>query len=456
MVYQSTRPLRLAPLLLLLIYLVPCSSSKGDNHLFHDCDIPEHYASLLSREDNALQNWTRNDLYQLVQSQHRNILPVQAAAVYVMVGRNRNSTKPHDTNANDIVDLYQALIALDPGYNATTNTTSREGATVQLLYLQMAANATGYPAIWEAERLWSSFDLITNAAAFTDVHHIRPAASRLLKEKKQFNFGMCGTVSTVDKCQQLFHNTTTTYKKNENATTAQVQNGTVEFLGAAQDDKIWQPPEVVRGEIARALLYMDLRYHQNLQLDDCGPFLGQGQSQPQKLGYLSQLLQWHHDYPPSAREQVRNDKVCRRFQGNRNPFVDFPALAEIIHGSPQERIGRTYASCLEDFEEYYAVSDATEEEVMNDTLIDVDADVDANDDKDTSTTPVFAPWDPCASIGNGTLPFFLVNTKDPDEVIFLALEEIAGDLELYLTDEAWNGQDFVQDVPDEGAVVVSN
>ena len=43
----------------------------------------------------------------------------------------------------------------------------------------------------------------------------------------------------------------------------------------------------------------------------------------------------------------------------------------------------------------------------------------------------------------------------PDEVFFLALENIAGGMELYMTDEAWNGTGFVQDVTDEGTVVVS-
>ena len=39
------------------------------------------------------------------------------------------------------------------------------------------------------------------------------------------------------------------------------------------------------------------------------------------------LLQWHALDPPSDAEIRRNDKLCRRYQGNRNPFVDKPELA---------------------------------------------------------------------------------------------------------------------------------
>lgn len=71
------------------------------------------------------------------------------------------------------------------------------------------------------------------------------------------------------------------------------------------------------------------------------------------------------------------------------------------------------------------------------------------------TAPTMAP-DPCSSMSVGSFPFFLVNTVDPDEVVILALEKIPGGMELYLTDQAWDGIELVRGFDKhDGAVVVS-
>lgn len=73
-----------------------------------------------------------------------------------------------------------------------------------------------------------------------------------------------------------------------------------------------EPREAARGEIARAMLYMQRRYG--------------------LLIYRSQgrlLLDWHFQDPPSAHERWRND-VIEKIQGNRNPFIDDPDLARTV------------------------------------------------------------------------------------------------------------------------------
>jgi endonuclease I len=68
---------------------------------------------------------------------------------------------------------------------------------------------------------------------------------------------------------------------------------------------------------------MDLRYRE-LALADCAPF------STGEVGYLSQLLQWNTDYPPIDDEVQRNNRACSRWQGNRNPCIDFPDLALVL------------------------------------------------------------------------------------------------------------------------------
>lgn len=88
-----------------------------------------------------------------------------------------------------------------------------------------------------------------------------------------------------------------------------------------------------RGDAARVILYDYLVYgtyggHQNA--------LYNGNAQlPDKLGIsgvfesFEVLLSWHLLDPPSLTEMVRNDGA-QDYQGNRNPFIDFPEIAALL------------------------------------------------------------------------------------------------------------------------------
>lgn len=93
-----------------------------------------------------------------------------------------------------------------------------------------------------------------------------------------------------------------------------------------------------RGDIARAMFYMDVRYdgsshggtgwsEPDLVLTDSLALINgssTGSNEPiAYMGLLSTLLQWHAADPVDAKELARNDKVFG-FQGNRNPFIDHP------------------------------------------------------------------------------------------------------------------------------------
>ncbi|KLI99925.1 endonuclease [Luteimonas sp. FCS-9] len=92
-----------------------------------------------------------------------------------------------------------------------------------------------------------------------------------------------------------------------------------------------------KGDMARAVLYMAIRYEggahpstgqsePDLELtDDRSRIVGTSAS-PAYMGLLSTLLAWHQADPPDAAERARNE-VVYSFQGNRNPFVDHPEWA---------------------------------------------------------------------------------------------------------------------------------
>ncbi len=85
------------------------------------------------------------------------------------------------------------------------------------------------------------------------------------------------------------------------------------------------PPAIVRGDLARCLFYMAVRYDgtdaitMDLELSSSPCIEGAA------MGNLTTLLRWLTEDPASVVERARNNGVCVRYQQNRNPFVEFVA-----------------------------------------------------------------------------------------------------------------------------------
>ena len=98
---------------------------------------------------------------------------------------------------------------------------------------------------------------------------------------------------------------------------------------------LWTPRPSERGDLARAMFYMAVRYDGS----DAGTVdleLGEAPNPAQGFfGNLTTLLQWHLDDPVSSEERRRNDLVHDNYQGNRNPFVDRPEFVAKIFGAPE-------------------------------------------------------------------------------------------------------------------------
>ncbi|MFA5693536.1 MAG: endonuclease [Acholeplasmataceae bacterium] len=92
----------------------------------------------------------------------------------------------------------------------------------------------------------------------------------------------------------------------------------------------YEPNDNVKGDIARILFYMATMYF-DLTLNDNI----YSASQEKTMGILSVLLEWNELDPVDDFERNRND-VIFSYQGNRNPFVDYPGFAELIWGDLAE------------------------------------------------------------------------------------------------------------------------
>lgn len=88
----------------------------------------------------------------------------------------------------------------------------------------------------------------------------------------------------------------------------------------------YEPPLSAKGDVARALFYMAVRYD--------ALSLGNGDQDGQIIGDLVALLSWHKLDPPDDFEMRRNN-VVYDWQNNRNPFIDIPDLVDYIWGDKQ-------------------------------------------------------------------------------------------------------------------------
>ena len=101
-----------------------------------------------------------------------------------------------------------------------------------------------------------------------------------------------------------------------------------------QKIRLWEPPEELKGDIARILMYMACIYSSGLmRYETCGGAIWSDNPEEGFTGaYGAQLMVWHKADPISHYEIQRN-LLFGKLQGNSNPFVEYPELAEFLWGN---------------------------------------------------------------------------------------------------------------------------
>jgi endonuclease I len=106
-----------------------------------------------------------------------------------------------------------------------------------------------------------------------------------------------------------------------------------EAPGTYTDFDSFEPRNAVKGDLARMMFYMAVRY-------DGGDTTGVGNLELQNatgtsgnfLGKLCTMVQWHRQDPVSTEEINRHARIVVK-QKNRNPFVDNPDWVEQVFGA---------------------------------------------------------------------------------------------------------------------------
>lgn len=190
----------------------------------------------------------------------------------------------------------------------------------------------GGDGIYNREHSWpNSYGFPSDGATnypYTDCHHLFASDKIYNGDRGNLPFGSC-SAGCSERATLANHGVgggSGVYPGNSNW-----------FSGTA-----WETWNARRGDVARAQLYMDLRYEggahgatgfaePDLRLtDDAGLIVGTGgNAAVAYMGRLATLLAWHLADPVDARERRRNE-IVHTHQANRNPFIDHPVWVRCL------------------------------------------------------------------------------------------------------------------------------
>lgn len=192
------------------------------------------------------------------------------------------------TNSNQVLDVYQ---------NRTFNKFG--GGNGPYNREHSWPNSYGFPS--------------SGSTAYTDCHHLFICDLEYNGARGSYIFGDC-----MSSCTAF----------NTDVNEGAGGSGQANYRGNNNGQTVWETWIGRRGDIARALMYMDVRYEgdsgePDLVLTDNPALIQYTSSSPAYMGLLSTLIQWHNEDPVDDRERRRND-VVYSYQGNRNPFIDHP------------------------------------------------------------------------------------------------------------------------------------
>ena len=149
----------------------------------------------------------------------------------------------------------------------------------------------------------------SNNNAYKDLYNLMPCESGINSSKSNFAMGKVTNVKVNNGCTK-------------------VGTGPTSSGNTAQ---LWEPDDKWKGDFARDYFYMVTAYSDLTWTSNGLDMLEKNDWPTMQQWAYTLLLQWAKDDPVDEIERKRNDDVYS-IQQNRNPFVDFPNLAEYIWG----------------------------------------------------------------------------------------------------------------------------
>ena len=182
------------------------------------------------------------------------------------------------SNANNIILIYGGESFSSSAYGTGSNT-------------------------WNIEHCWPQSYGTGSGFARSDLFHLRPCKANVNSDRSNTLYGNVANntgAKTAPTCREL-------------------------------EGVMWEPPDSEKGQIARGMLYLAVRYEgsgdggtANLELADTD------NSSANLFARLTDLLEWNRNFPPDEKERWVNQEIYTKYQFNRNPFIDNPDYAEMV------------------------------------------------------------------------------------------------------------------------------
>ena len=214
----------------------------------------------------------------------------------------------HDTYVS-YNSLNNTLLKSDPGSSSSQ---------AHCFYSGKSTSSFNREHVWCQSLSGSSSSSSTNLYGKThggsDIHHIRPTISTYNSMRSNAAFGYIYGPKTG--LRNIAHT-----------------SGQTNYLTA----NVFEPVDAIKGDVARIVMYMYMHYSKSIVGDGATySFLGDMNIYfimgPNYSGDCFKLLrEWNALDPVDDKEKVRNE-VAYQYQGNRNPFIDYPSFADRIWG----------------------------------------------------------------------------------------------------------------------------
>ena len=165
---------------------------------------------------------------------------------------------------------------------------------------------------------------------YYDLGHIVPTDGQVNNYRSNYPFGEVdgGTTYTGGSKRGSAKSVTTSNTIVNSGSTTQ----------SCASSLVFEPIDEYKGDFARMYMYMRVRYKSTNFTQDGTYGKYHFQTLYTKDGYygftaysVALLMKWHRQDPVSQKEIDRNNGM-ESVQGNRNPFIDYPALAEYLWG----------------------------------------------------------------------------------------------------------------------------
>ncbi|WP_231954076.1 endonuclease [Actinoplanes derwentensis] len=221
------------------------------------------------------------------------------------IGKTGSSLK---SSLHTIISTGVTKLSYDGVWEAlkVTDQDPSNSSNVRLFYSNISRSKTlngGDSGDWNREHVWaqSHGDFGTTAGPGTDLHHLRPEDVAVNALRGNLDFDNGGSAASGAS-------------------------------GNYYDSDSWEPRTAVKGDVARMLFYMAVRYSGDDAFADLEVNNVTGNGSVPYMGKLSTLIAWHNADPPDTAEKARNQTIYASYQKNRNPFIDHPEWVASVFG----------------------------------------------------------------------------------------------------------------------------